>query len=90
MLRRRLEGRILELAGAPEKLIVEAARRDPGVETAERFGNRFHLRVAPGQADAVIVRLSETIRTLGGVVQSLHVIEPQLEDVFIELAEDTA
>jgi len=89
-LRRRLDGRILELAGAPEKLIVEVARHDPGVETAERFGNRFHLRVAPGQADAVIARLGDAIRAAGGVVESLHIIDPQLEDVFIELAEATA
>jgi len=88
-LRSRLDGRILELTGAPEKLVVEVARRDPGVETAERFGNRFHLRVAPGQADAVLARLGESIRTAGGVVTELRAIDPQLEDVFIELAEKT-
>ena len=70
-------------------LVVEVARRDPGVETAERFGNRFHLRVAPGQADAVLARLGESIRTAGGVVTELRAIDPQLEDVFIELAEKT-
>lgn len=86
-LRGRLNGRILELAGAPEKLIVEIARRDPGVETAERFGNRFHLRVAPGQAGAVLARLGEAISVAGGVVTELRAIDPQLEDVFIELAE---
>ncbi len=86
-LRRRLDGRILELAGSPEKLIVEVARRDPGVETAERFGNRFHLRVAPGQANAVLERLAPAIRSAGGTVDELAAIDPQLEDVFIELAE---
>ncbi len=89
-LRRRLDGRILELAGAPEKLIVDVARRDPGVETAERFGNRFHLRVTPGEGDAVTARLRAAIGAAGGVVESLHAIDPQLEDVFIELAEDNA
>ena len=86
-LRRRLDGRILELAGSPEKLVVEIARRDPGVETAERFGNRFHLRVAPGQANAVLERLAPAIRSAGGTVDELAAIDPQLEDVFIELAE---
>ncbi len=86
-LRHRLDGRILELVGKPDKLIVEVARADPGVETAERFGNRFHLRVAPGQAAAVLGRLGESIRAAGGEVASLHAIDPQLEDVFIELAE---
>lgn len=89
-LRRRLTGRILELAGAPEKLVVEVARNDPGVETAERFGNRFHLRVAPGQAGAVLARLGPAIRAAGGAVDELRAIEPQLEDVFIELAEHQA
>lgn len=89
-LRRRLDGRILELAGTPEKLVVEIARRDPGVETAERFGNRFHLRVAPGQAQVVLARLASAIHAAGGTVDELAVIDPQLEDVFIELAEHQA
>jgi len=89
-LRRRLDGRILELAGSPDKLLVEMARRDPGVETAERFGNRFHLRVAPGQAQAVLARLGPAIQAAGGTVEELAIIDPHLEDVFIELAEHQA
>ncbi len=89
-LRRRLNGRILELAGTPEKLVVEIARRDPAVETAERFGNRFHLRVAPGQAQVVLARMGPAIQAAGGTVEELAVIDPQLEDVFIELAEHQA
>ncbi|MCL4829178.1 MAG: hypothetical protein KJZ95_17570, partial [Caldilinea sp.] len=65
-------------------------RADPAVETAGRFGNRFHVRVTPGEADAVLARLRKSIQAAGGVVESLHVIEPQLEDVFIELAEGEA
>lgn len=89
-LRRRLDGRILELTGKPEALVVEIARADPAVETAGRFGNRFHVRVAPGEAGVVLARLHESIQAAGGLVESLHVIEPQLEDVFIELAEGEA
>ena len=89
-LRRRLDGRVLELAGSPEKLVVEIARCDPSVETAERFGNRFHLRVAPGQAQVVLARLGPAIQAAGGTVDELAVIDPQLEDVFIELAEHQA
>jgi len=89
-LRRRLEGRILELAGFPEKLMMDIARRDPGVETAERFGNRFHLRVAPGQANTVLARLGPALQAAGGTVDELAVVDPQLEDVFIELAEHQA
>ena len=89
-LRRRLDGRILELVGTPEKLVVAAARNDPGVEAVSRFGSRFHLQVASGQASAVLARLAGAIQAAGGAIESLRTIDPQLEDVFIELAEDAA
>uniref|UniRef100_A0A7C1JG80 ABC transporter ATP-binding protein n=1 Tax=Caldilinea aerophila TaxID=133453 RepID=A0A7C1JG80_9CHLR len=86
-LRRRLAGRILELTGAPSSLIAEVARADPAVEAVNRFGGRFHIRVAPGEMDAAMTRLEISIRAAGGVVESLHPIDPLLEDVFIALAE---
>lgn len=89
-LRRRLDGRILELVGTPEKLVVAAAQHDPGVETVSRFGSRFHLQVAPGQAALVLVRLAGAIQAAGGAIESLRAIDPQLEDVFIDLADDAA
>ena len=89
-LRHTLDGRILELAGAPTSLLIEQAQLDLAVETVERFGNHYHLRVAAGQADAVVRRLGAQIAAAGGRVETLRLIEPQLEDVFIALSEATA
>ena len=89
-LRHTLDGRILELAGAPTRLLIEQAQLDLAVETVERFGNHYHLRVAAGQADAVVRRLDAQIAAAGGQVETLRLIEPQLEDVFIALSEATA
>lgn len=86
-LRRRLAGRVLELTGGPAPLVAALARSEPAVEAVHRFGARFHVRVAPGALEAVLVRLEASIRAAGGVVENLQPIEPQLEDVFIELAE---
>ncbi len=85
-LRQPLHGHILDLVGNPAALITAIARADPGVETVDRFGSHFHVRVAPGEADAVCRRLVESIRSAGGRVDSLVPVEPQLEDVFLELA----
>jgi len=86
-LRHSLDGRIIELAGAPAALLVEQARRTAAVETVERFGNHYHLRVQAGQAQAVAEQLAASIAAAGGRVDILQLVEPQLEDVFIALAE---
>jgi ABC-2 type transport system ATP-binding protein len=87
-LRRKLDGRILELAGGPAEVLVAAAQRDADVELVQRFGNRYHLRVRPTRGAAVIERLATAIPAAGGVVEQLRPIEAQLEDVFIALAEN--
>jgi ABC-2 type transport system ATP-binding protein len=89
-LRGLLTGRILELSGGPQELLLELARSAPGVETVQRFGSRFHLRVGEGLAQAVLQRLGEGIPAAGGSVESFGPIEAQLEDVFIALAEEQA
>ena len=57
-LRQQLAGRILELAGNPLALLRQAAQEDSCVENVQMFGDRLHLRVQPGEAEAVIPRLS--------------------------------
>ncbi len=86
-LQSRLAGRVLEMSGEPAPLLVDVARADPDVERVQRFGSRYHLRVREGQAQAVARRLGGRIAQAGGQVDSLGEIEPQLEDVFIALAE---
>jgi ABC-2 type transport system ATP-binding protein len=89
-LRSLLRGRVLELAGnlpGKDDRLAQVARADPAVQAVQRFGDRLHLRVAPGQAAAVQQRLSDQVRAAGGQVERLAEIDPLLEDVFIELAE---
>ncbi len=86
-LRSLLDGRVLELAGEPRVGLAELAAADPGVEAVQRFGHQYHLRVALGQAEAVVARLQAAAGLAGVTVERLQVIEPQLEDVFIALAE---
>lgn len=84
-LRDLLRGQVLELSGSPNDLLVQVARADPAVQDVRRFGDRLHLRVAPGRSPAVQARLSEQIRTAGGRVNHVEEITPLLEDVFIDL-----
>ena len=86
-LRARLHGRIVELAGGPRELLLLVTAAAPDVETVDRFGSRLHLRVRPGRTEAVIDELQRQIVDAGGTVDSLQVVDPQLEDVFIALSE---
>jgi ABC-2 type transport system ATP-binding protein len=88
-LRARLAERVLELRGSPLKLLRHIAQKDPDVEDVRAFGDRLHLRVVENKADLIVSRLPSMIRTEGGKVDSLRKIPPVLEDVFIELSEQT-
>lgn len=85
-LRQLLAGRILELSGNPLPILLQAARADEGVQDAQRFGDRLHLRVAQNQIPRVRRRLNGSIRSAGGTIKSMQEIAPLLEDVFIDLA----
>jgi ABC-2 type transport system ATP-binding protein len=85
-----LEGRVLELAGQPLASLRKLAEKEPGVTGVQMFGDRLHLRVAPGQAQAVMERLAERIPEQGGQISRLRLINPQLEDVFMDLLERPA
>jgi ABC-2 type transport system ATP-binding protein len=87
-LREMLRGRILELSGSPAGLLAEVARADPAVQNVQRFGDRLHLRIEAGQAEAVQARLAAQVSAAGGEVERIDAIQPLLEDVFIELAEE--
>jgi ABC-2 type transport system ATP-binding protein len=84
-LRSRLDGQVLELVGSPQPLLRQLALADEGVEDAQMFGGRLHLRVKAGQAEAVRARLSECVAQGGGQISSLRSVPPQLEDLFIAL-----
>lgn len=86
-LRSRLLGRILELRGAPLSSLRRLAQRDPGVEAVRAFGDRLHLRVQDSQAQAVMERLPDVVRSQGATLEYLRPAIPLLEDVFILLSE---
>jgi ABC-2 type transport system ATP-binding protein len=86
-LRQRLAGRVLELAGKPEELLICALNAESGVENVQRFGDRLHVRTAPDGAKTVVANLSRSIPAQGGKISHLAEIAPSLEDVFIEMAE---
>jgi ABC-2 type transport system ATP-binding protein len=81
----RLNGRILELIGAPRHTLRQVATADPDVEEAHAFGNKLHLRVRPGTAEAIQQRLPAALHTAGATLERLRPIPPSLEDAFIEL-----
>ncbi len=85
-LRALLAGRILELAGSPIPILLETARKVTGVQDAQRFGDRLHLRVTEGEADTVTRRLMKEMKSAGGTAVSIKEIALSLEDVFIDLA----
>jgi ABC-2 type transport system ATP-binding protein len=87
-LRARLDGCILELRGQPLKALRDSILADPQVADAQMFGDRLHIRVQPGSAEAVIARLNAQIPAQGGTITLLRQIPPQLEDVFISLLEN--
>jgi ABC-type multidrug transport system ATPase subunit len=88
-LRKMLEGRIVKLTGNPLELLMRLARSDAAVQDVQRFGDGLHLRVESGSVSAVLERLPEKIRQGGGMMNQMVNIPPTLEDVFIELTEQT-
>ncbi len=48
-----LDGRVLELTGAPLPLLRRLVQADPDVEDVQMFGDRLHIRVRSGQAEQV-------------------------------------
>jgi ABC-2 type transport system ATP-binding protein len=87
-LRARLDGRILELRGQPLPLLRHVARAAEGVEDAQMFGDRLHLRVRPGKLQEVIPQLESRISQAGGEISLVRAVPAGLEDVFIALLED--
>ena len=85
-LRATLNDRILEVRGGPLHLLKDLAAQTSGVEDVRAFGDRLHLRVYPGQAEAVIAGLQQSIPAGGGTLIDARPIAPALEDVFIALA----
>ena len=88
-LRARLAGRILELRGNPLHILRHTAHEDQDVEDVQAVGDRLHIRVREGKAEDVLGSLPAEIRSVGGEITELRVVNPVLEDVFIALSESS-
>jgi ABC-2 type transport system ATP-binding protein len=86
-LRSTLDGRILELRGESMPAVREAAQKLTGVEDVRLFGDRLHLRLAPGRSDSVLSALAKAFPARGSVSFHARLVPPTLEDVFITLSE---
>jgi ABC-2 type transport system ATP-binding protein len=84
-LRDHLAGQVLELQGSPLPQIRSIAAADPDVVDAQMFGDRLHLHIQGGTAEAVQQRLQQAVPAAGAQLTHLQLIPAQLEDVFIIL-----
>jgi len=85
-LRAMLEGRIVEVRGGPLIALRQAMEKVEGVEDVRAFGDKLHLRVVAGRADAVTSALADAFPARAGSRVEARLIPPTLEDVFITLA----
>ncbi len=81
----RLDGRVLELAAAPQMDARRLASADPEVEDVHAFGDRLHLRIRENAQTQA--RLPQALAEAGVRLIHLKPVNPTLEDVFIQLLE---
>lgn len=86
-LRQPLEGRVLEVRGAPLRTIERLATQLDSVEHVQKYGSRLHLRVRPNKASAVSRALRKKARTANAEIERTRIVNPLLEDTFHALLE---
>jgi len=84
-LQHRLAGQVLEVMTATPRPAVEPLSHVPGVLDVQSFGDRAHVRIAPGTADRVAADVESAMRAAHVALVSVRPIAASLEDVFIEL-----
>jgi len=85
----RLKDRILEVEGGPRVILERVARDDPDVEAAHAFGDRLRLRLSRAGSAEIQSRLEKAMIGEGGLVGRIGPSPPTIEDVFIELLEES-
>jgi ABC-2 type transport system ATP-binding protein len=85
----RLQDRILEVEGGPRAILERVARDDPEVQSAHAFGDRLRLRLSDPVSGDIRSRLKEAMVGMGATVGRMEPSPPTIEDVFIELLEET-
>jgi ABC-2 type transport system ATP-binding protein len=75
---------LLEVLADPQETVVQIARNDAAVLDVQTFGERLHVRVPRGRADAAASRMAAACSQAGVRVTSLRSVPASLEDVFID------
>lgn len=81
-LRRPLQGRMIEVSGAPPLQAASWAAEVDGIEETQVFGATLRLRALGGTGELVAADLERVARRAGGTNVGARVVEPTLEDVF--------
>ena len=84
-LRAPLQGRMIELSGAPPKRLAAIVAPIGGIEEIQIFGATLRLRVSPGEGDFVRQVAERTAREAGEATTRARVIDASLEDVLRSL-----
>jgi ABC-2 type transport system ATP-binding protein len=84
-----LAGQIVEVTTASARPPVEVLSQVPGVLDVQSFGDRAHVRVAPGQGGSAIPHIDTALRAAGLPASGIRPIAASLEDVFIDLITGT-
>jgi ABC-2 type transport system ATP-binding protein len=85
----RLRDRILEVEGGPRAILKGVALHDPDVESAHAFGDRMRLRLSREISTDIRSRLEKAMIGEGAEIGHVESSPPTIEDVFIELLEQT-
>ncbi|GAB4496029.1 MAG: ABC transporter ATP-binding protein [Anaerolineales bacterium] len=85
VLRMQLNGKIVEVVGAPLEVLRRAALETGNFEDAQTFGDRLHLRARQTVSAGMLTSLREQLDLSGGNILRVRSIQPTLEDVFMAL-----
>jgi ABC-2 type transport system ATP-binding protein len=80
-----MAGQLLEVVAGVARPPVDQIARVPGVEAVQPFGDRAHVRIAPGAGPAVTRDIESALAAAGIGGVSIRPIAASLEDVFIDL-----
>jgi len=86
-LRLSLNGRIIEVRGQSPITLRTLVGKLAGVEDVRAFGDKLHLRVEAGKANAVLAAVRKSFPDHGEAHVEARTVLPTLEDVFISLTE---
>jgi ABC-2 type transport system ATP-binding protein len=80
-----MEGQLLEVITAGGRPPVDLLAAVPGVKDVQLFGDRAHVRIAPGAQASVTPAIEAALQAAGVAVATIRPIAASLEDVFIDL-----